>query len=143
MTYVVILAHCLAFTLFCVKHTRFDPTLRHRQRMFGSLFLTCGVRSVIRMFSLRLTVAVRTPDRRFYSSLHQAAFFILFRHLVGFIKSSHEAVIVSCEGLRNSRCHNSADGRTSFRACYAMSNALTPKITLLRNFGSYLLADTT
>jgi hypothetical protein len=76
------------------------------------------------MFTLRLTVAVRTPDRRFCSSLHQTALFILFRLLGGFIKSSHEAVIASCEGLRNSRCHSSVDGRTSLRGCYAMSNAL-------------------
>ena len=66
------------------------------------------------MFSLRLTVSVRIPDRRFCSSLHQTALFILFHLLGGYIKSSHEAVIVSCEGLRNSACHSSVDGRTSW-----------------------------
>jgi hypothetical protein len=76
------------------------------------------------MFSLRLKVAVRTPDRRFCSSLHQTPFFILFYLLGGFIKSSHETAVVSCEGLRNLRCHSNVDGRTSFRGCNAMCNAL-------------------
>lgn len=76
------------------------------------------------MFSLRLTVAVRTPDRPFCSSLHQTALSILFYLLGGFIKSSHETAIVSCEGLRNLRCHSSVDGRTSLCGCYAMCSAL-------------------
>jgi len=96
------------------------------------------------MFSSRLTVSVRTPDRRFCFSLHQTALFILFRLLGGFINSSHEAVIVSCEGLRNSTCHSSVDGRASLLGCYAMPIALfdqedyaSPKL------GSCLPADTT
>jgi hypothetical protein len=76
------------------------------------------------MFSLRLKVAVRTPDRRFCSSLHQTALFILFYLLGGFVKSAHETAVVSCEGLRNLRCHSSVDGRTSFRGCNVMCNAL-------------------
>jgi len=44
VTYIIILAHCLAFTLFCVQQTRFDATLCHLQRIFWSLFLACGVK---------------------------------------------------------------------------------------------------
>jgi hypothetical protein len=71
-----------------------------------------------------LTVAVRIQDRQFFSSLHQAALSVIFHLLVGFIKLSHEAVIVSCEGMRNLRWHSTADGLTSLLGCYALSNAL-------------------
>jgi hypothetical protein len=56
------------------------------------------------MFSLLLTVAVRIKDRQLCSSLHQGALSVLFYLLVGFIKSSHEAVLRHAKFEMAQRC---------------------------------------
>ena len=61
--YVTVLVNCLAFALFCVQHTRFDATQRHRQPIFGSLFLACVVKFGYQNVFVAFDGCCRTPDR--------------------------------------------------------------------------------